>query len=109
MNADGSPLNSDCSSNMFNFVASSRTLSIVSNDIYNMGSYHLIVQGELFPYDSIEFDIFVEVTKLRGDMFMTKYVPPNTDYSIFVDNIVDLEFNEWESDVVGCGAFSYSS
>ena len=40
---------------------------------------------------------------------MTKYVPPNTDYSIFVDNIVDLEFNEWESDVVVCGAFSYSS
>ena len=42
-------------------------------------------------------------------MFMTKYVPPNTDYSIFVDTIVNLEFNEWENDVVGCGTFTYSS
>ena len=67
----------------------------MSNDIYNVGNYHMIVKGEVLPYSLLEFDIFVIVTKSCNDMFMTKYAPPNFDYSLFEDNLVTTIFSEW--------------
>lgn len=50
LNQDGSALNSDCNSTMFTFLPASRYFSIMSNDIYNVGNYHMIVKGEALPY-----------------------------------------------------------
>lgn len=76
-------MNSNCHSPMFNFDSTLRTLSVFSNDIYNVGTYTLRVRGEVVPYDSKWFNIQVIVTKSCNDMFMTRYSIGNKVFTLF--------------------------